>query len=178
MSVDRSEQAELVARARAGDGTAFAALVEPAKSRVWSVCLRITGQAPDAEDAMQDALTSAWQNLDKFREDAQFSTWLYRIASNAALSLIRKRRDQPTDLQENAWISPDPTDAIDTTDRVQRALAAIPENFRAILVLREYGELSYNEIADSLGVNVQTVKSRLNRARAAVAAQLMDDSPV
>lgn len=175
--MDRTEQAELVARARDGDGAAFAALVEPAKSRAWSVCLRITGQPSDAEDALQDALTSAWQNLDKFREDAQFSTWLYRIASNAALSLVRKRRDQPTELEDNAWISPDPTTAVDTTDRVQRALAAIPENARAILVLREYGDLSYNEIADTLGVSVQTVKSRLNRARAAVAERLqLDDS--
>lgn len=176
--MDRSEQAALVERARAGDGAAFAALVEPARARAWSVCLRITGQPSDAEDALQDALTSAWQNLGKFREDAAFSTWLYRIASNASLSLVRKRRDQPTDFEDNAWVSADPTTAVDNVDRVQRALADIPHSFRAVLVLREYGDLSYNEIAETLGISIQTVKSRLNRARAAVADRLRQDESV
>ena len=176
--MDRNEQAELVARARAGDGAAFGALVEPARSRAWSVCLRITGQQSDAEDALQDALTSAWQNLDKFREDAAFSTWLYRIASNASLSLVRKRRDTPTDFEDRDWVSSDPTTAVDNIDRVQRALADIPHSFRAVLVLREYGDLSYQEIADTLGISIQTVKSRLNRARNAVAERLREDESV
>lgn len=176
--MDRIEQAELVAQARSGDGAAFAALVEPARARAWSVCLRITGQPSDAEDALQDALTSAWQNLDRFREDAAFSTWLYRIASNASLSLVRRRRDAPTDFEDRDWVSPDPTGTVDDIDRVQRALAEIPHNFRAVLVLREYGELSYQEIADTLGISIQTVKSRIHRARTAVADRLREDENV
>ncbi len=172
---DREQQAALVARAREGDGHAFAQLVEPAKSRAWSVCLRITGQRSDAEDALQDALTAAWQNLDKFRSDAAFSTWLYRIAANAALAVVRKRRDQPTEFAELAWVTPDGTDAIDNADRIQRALADIPADFRAALVLREYGDMSYAEIAEAQGIGIQTVKSRLNRARAAVAERLIAD---
>lgn len=172
--MDRGEQAVLLERARAGDGAAFAALVEPARSRAWSVCLRITGQTSDAEDALQDALTSAWQNLDKFRADSAFSTWLYRIASNASLSLVRRRREQPTAFEDTFWVGADPTTAVDNVDRVQRALSQIPHTFRAVLVLREYGDLSYNEIADTLGISVQTVKSRLNRARGAVADRLRE----
>lgn len=176
--MERVEQAELVAAARSGDGAAFAALVEPARARAWSVCLRITGQPSDAEDALQDALTSAWQNLDRFRQDAAFSTWLYRIASNASLSLVRKRRDTPTDFEDRDWVSEDPTHTVDTVDRVQRALAEIPHSFRAVLVLREYGDLSYQEIADTLGISIQTVKSRLHRARTAVADRLREDESV
>lgn len=169
------DERALVTRARAGDDAAFAALVESSKARVWSICLRITGNHSDAEDALQDALSAAWQHLARFRDDARFSTWLYRIASNASLAVVRRRRDTPSEVDPGWLVMDDPTSGYDDIDRVQRALATVPETFRAALVLREYGALTYEEIAAATGVGVQTVKSRLNRARAAVSAALAGD---
>lgn len=168
------EERDLVSRARRGSDDAFAALVGEYRARTWSICLRLTGNHADAEDALQDALTAAWQHLDKFRSDARFGTWLHRIAANASLAVLRRRRDVPVDpqAQDHPHATYDPYDTVDDTDRIQRALAVIPEAFRVALVLREYGDMTYDEIAAHQGIGVQTVKSRLNRARSAVSAAL------
>lgn len=142
---------ELVACARMGDDAAFVALVNGSRARVWSICLRITGDHSDAEDALQDALTAAWQHLGRFRNDARFSTWLYRIAANAALAIVRRCREAPTGADSGWVVVDDPTAGYDNFDRVQRALASVPEVFRVALVLREYGDLTYEEIAASTG---------------------------
>ncbi|MEV4642024.1 sigma-70 family RNA polymerase sigma factor [Actinoplanes sp. NPDC049548] len=165
-----AEDAALVARARAGDSVAFAALAGECRTRVWAICLRLTGNHADAEDALQDALMAAWQHIGSFREEARFSTWLYRIAANAALGIVRRRRDTPwnPDAHDYLVVVDDHADGHAERDRVQSALAQVPEPFRTALVLREYGDLSYEEIAAHQGVGVQTVKSRLYRARAAM----------
>ena len=169
MSTDPAER-ELVARAAVGDDLAFEELVGQHRRRLWSVCLRLTGNAQDAEDALQDCLVAAWQHLETFRQESRFGTWLYRIAANAALAVVRRRRDtpyDPVDLPEGDG----PRDpGVQVTDRelVRGAIAALPEPFRVALVLREIGDLSYEEIAVHQGIPVQTVKSRLNRARSAV----------
>lgn len=167
-------EAELVDRARSGDEHAFAELATQHRARLWSICLRTTGNEHDAEDALQEALTAAWLNLTRFRNDARFGTWAYRIASNAAIAVLRRRRDTPTDLAERLDhpVARDFTDQLVDRDRVTTALAGLGEQFREAIVLREYGDLSYEEIAAHQGVPVQTVKSRLNRARAAVLAEL------
>jgi RNA polymerase sigma-70 factor (ECF subfamily) len=139
--------------------------------------LRVTGNEYDAEDALQEALTAAWLNLAGFRSDARFGTWAYRIASNAAIAVVRRRRDTPTDLADLADqfdqpVAHDFADQLADRDRVTAALAGLGEQFREAIVLREYADLSYEEIAAHQGVPVQTVKSRLNRARAAVLAEL------
>jgi RNA polymerase sigma factor (sigma-70 family) len=169
------EERALVARARAGHEDAFTDLVGEYRARTWSICLRLTGNHADAEDALQDALTAAWLNLHKFRSDARFGTWLHRIAANASLAVLRRRRDVPIDPHEHdqAHATYDPFVTVDDADRIQRALVGIPEVFRAALVLREYGDMSYDEIAAFQGVGVQTVKSRINRARRAVSAALV-----
>lgn len=164
------EEPFLVERAQAGDERAFAELVEGCRPQVWSICWRITGRHADAEDALQDALTAAWQNLDRFRADSRFGSWLYRIASRASLAVVRRRREESTE-PEDVWaVQRDVTADVDTRDLVQRALAQVPEVFRVALVLREYGDLSYEEIAVAQGVGVQTVKSRIHRARSALLA--------
>jgi len=100
------DEAELIERCRAGDRAAFAELVAPSRERVWAVCVRITGNRYDAEDALQDALIVAWQNLDKLRGTAAFGTWLYRIASNAALAVVRTRRGEVLDERvEDEYVS-------------------------------------------------------------------------
>jgi RNA polymerase sigma factor (sigma-70 family) len=166
----------LVKRAQGGDGQAFAELVTRHKKHIWAVCLRITNNGADAEDALQEALTAAWQHLDKFRGDAKFSTWMHRVAANAALAVVRRRRDVLVeDFEYGDTGIADDRDAyreFDDTDRVQAALRSIPPDFRAALVLREYGGLTYEEIASHQGIPVATVKSRLNRAKKALADAL------
>ncbi|GAB1692148.1 RNA polymerase sigma factor [Krasilnikovia sp. M28-CT-15] len=169
-----ADDAILVARARAGDSVAFAALAEGCRTRVWAICLRLTGNHADAEDALQDALMAAWQHIGGFRQQARFSTWLYRIAANAALAVVRRRRETPVAPEDQDFliVVEDHADQFAERDRVQAALAQVPEPFRTALVLREYGDLSYQEIAAHQGIGVQTVKTRLYRARAAVAEHL------
>ncbi|QGU01400.1 ECF RNA polymerase sigma factor SigW [Corynebacterium kalinowskii] len=163
-----NNEAETLARAKAGDERAFAALVKEASGRMWSVCLSITGNKHDAEDAMQNALTAAWQNLHRFDGKARFSTWAYRIASNAALQIVRKRRELPDDEAGMDEVAPGSSvdEQVTASIVVREALSQLPDEFREALVLREYGGLSYQDIADQQGIPIQTVKSRINRARA------------
>lgn len=166
---------ELLAACREGDGTAFAELVGRYRHRLWSICFRVTGNREDAEEAVQDALTSAWQNLHKFRGEAKVSTWLYRIAANAALAVVRKRKDAlaaDPDMIELEDPAPLTADRIADVDAVRRALAELPEDFRVAIVLREFAELPYADIAEHQGVPVATVKTRINRARKQLIAHL------
>lgn len=161
------DQSELLARAQAGDERAFAALAKEASGRMWAVCLSITGNRHDAEDALQNALTAAWQNLHRFDGKAKFSTWAYRIASNAALQLVRKRRELPDEDAGIEEVAPGShiDEQVTAGIVVRQALETLADEFREALVLREYGGLSYQEIADQQGIPIQTVKSRINRAR-------------
>lgn len=163
----------LVTRVRQGDQQAFAELADLSRGPVWAVCLRLTGNVHDAEDALQDALTAAWQNIGHFRGDARFSTWLYRIAANAALAVVRRRTDiADDDIDESAATHRDIADRVADADRVQDALMQLPEAFRVALVLRVYGDLTYDDIARHQGIPLQTVKSRISRARAMMEALL------
>lgn len=162
-----NDDGDLIERARAGDTAAFGALVGKYRTRTWAVCVQIAGNSHDAEDALQDALTAAWQNLDKFRGTAKFSTWLHRIAANAALAVVRRRREEVVDeIDLGSDTDPSIADRVVDVDAVRRALSDLPEDFRAAVVLREYAQMSYAEIAEHQGIPVQTVKSRINRGRA------------
>lgn len=158
---------DLIRRAQGGDQKAFAELASGARSRMWAVCLSITGNRHDAEDAMQNALTALWKNLPRFVPKARFSTWAYRVASNAALQIVRARRDTPD--AEAGFDEPSTDSPVDSqvTSAVvmRRALDELPPESREVIVLREYAGLSYQEIADHQKVGVQTVKSRINRGR-------------
>ena len=176
-SHDHATERSLVSRARDGDQAAFADLASLHRAKLWSICLRTTGNEYDAEDALQDALTAAWLNLGRFRGEASFGTWAYRIAANAALAVVRRRRDQPMDPMDqldavDRGDGHDFTVSVAVQDQVSAALATLPETFREALVLREYGDLTYEQISAHQAVPVQTVKSRLNRARRALAEQL------
>jgi RNA polymerase sigma factor (sigma-70 family) len=166
---------ELLALCRQGDHAAFAQLVGQYRGIVWSVCLRVTGNRQDAEDALQNALTAAWQHLHKFRGDGDFKAWLYRIASNAAKTVASRDRDILTDNDDFIELvdnRPMTADRVADVDAVRRAIADLPEDFREAIVLREFAGLTYQEIADQQGISVQTVKSRINRARTRLVADL------
>jgi RNA polymerase sigma-70 factor (ECF subfamily) len=173
-SYDRADELDLVAWAQAGDERAFAALVSSYRVMLYTVCYRIAGSRHDAEDAVQTALLAAWRHLDRFQGRSSFSTWLYRVGANAALGLARKRVPEPVAEQDASVVAPGSRldDAVADTDSVRRALERIPPDFRTALVLREFAGLSYQEIAVAMEIKVETVKTRISRARQALARLL------
>lgn len=165
---------DLVAWAQGGDERAFAVLVERSRRRLFSVCVRITGDEHSAHDATQNALLDAWRALPRFEGRASFSTWLCQIGSRASLAVVAKRRADPmADVPEpDGPFRSDLEDTVSAVSSVRWALAKLPPDFRTALVLREYADMSYQEIADSEGIRVETVKTRISRARRAVAELL------
>ncbi len=167
----------LIRRAQQGSPEAFDALMGDLESLVWRVCWHVTGNREDAADCGQEAMLKIWRNLPSFRFDCAFESWVYRIASNCALDLLRKRkRENLTSLEpmrDQGFDPPDPTPG--TEERVLReeekreireAIAALPEEQRDALILTQLEKKSYAEAASLLGTTEGTVKSRVNRARA------------
>jgi RNA polymerase sigma-70 factor, ECF subfamily len=173
---DCSDQ-ELVARARdGGELAAFEELVRRHRDTAYRVALRVCLNPADAEDIAQEALVRAWRSLGRFRADAAFSTWLYRIVTNVALSTVTRRREHATgDPLEPVGPDLDPAGTVQTRERLGAVLAALREltpEQRACYVLREVEGLTYDELAEVLGTSVQAVKSRLFRARTELARAL------
>ena len=170
----RADEAD-VARARAGDTAAFAALVRRHQDRVFGFILRMLDARDEAMELTQDVFVKAWQALPGWRPEARFSTWLLQIARNAALDQLRRRRvvqfaplDDGMDVADTA---PGPEARYASRQRqalLENALQQIAAEHREILLLREVEDLSYGELAAVLGIAEGTVKSRLARARAAL----------
>ena len=162
----------LLGAARAGDEEAFSELVRRHQARVYRVALRMLGSDADAQDASQDTFVSAWRALPRFRGDSSVSTWLYRIATNRCLNRLASRRpDAPVDAGELWFDGHDPAVVVERRarlDAISLAVARLPDDRRAALVLRDYEGLSYDEIADVLRIGVGAVKSRIHRGRADV----------
>ncbi|ADP83713.1 RNA polymerase, sigma-24 subunit, ECF subfamily [Pseudofrankia inefficax] len=167
----------LVARAAAGDRSAFDRLVGPYQRQLWAVCRRITGDDQDADDALQNALVAAWTSLPGFEGRSRLSTWLHRVATNAALDEVRRRSRRPAPVAELPVeaVAAEPALADRVADRLafDAAVATLAAPFRATLLLRDVCGLSYLEIARERGIPVDTVKSQLHRGRQAVAARLV-----
>lgn len=176
---------ELVRRAIGGDSSAFAELMERHERRVYNLCLRMTGNPDDAADATQDAFLTTYRKLSSFRGQAKFTTWLHRVAVNACYDLLRKRSrapqlagsEQQAAVAERTDSTPDHADEVAGTLDVARALATVPEEFRAALVLHDVQDVPVQEVAEILGVAVGTVKSRLHRGRVALARGLRAEEP-
>jgi RNA polymerase sigma-70 factor, ECF subfamily len=162
---------DLVVLAQQGDRNAFGELARRHYQGVVRVVYRMCGDTALAEDATQEAFIRAWVNLPSFQPSAPLRSWLYRIAINAALDVLRRKPEES--LEENqVTMIPDQTAGPETAliekERValvQQAMKNLPEAARSVLVLREYGDLSYQEIAKVLDIPVGTVMSRLNYAR-------------
>jgi RNA polymerase sigma-70 factor (ECF subfamily) len=174
---DPSDEALLAAHLR-GDPAAFGQLVTRHERRIYGLCLRILGNREDAEDATQEAFVAALRKASSFRRAAAFSTWLYRIAVNAATDQARRRgRARLAALDpEDAGLAVDPGgelgEVVAAAVTVQTALAQVPEEFRVAVVLCDLYRLPYADAAQILEVPVGTVKSRVFRGRAALAERL------
>ena len=170
-TVTVTNEADLVAQAQSGDRNAFNELVHMHARGVFNVVYHMSGDALVAEDAAQETFIRAWQNLRSYRPQTSLRNWLYRIAFNAGTDMLRKeKRILPNDIEDLNLRDerPDPEALASQKERtavVQRAVMSLPDASRAVLVLREYEEMSYHEIADALDIPVGTVMSRLNYAR-------------
>lgn len=173
----------LVAAAQGGDRDALDTLLRRHHDRLHALCRRLTGHDADALDATQEALIAIVRGLPRFDGRAAFSTWAYRIATNACLDELRRRRRRPEPgLPE--FERPNPRSSAPSAETrvaermvIDAALAELPPEFRAPVVLRDLCQLDYAEIAEVLGIPPGTVRSRIARARAALARHLGEPVP-
>lgn len=167
-----TEQQWVIA-ARRGNQEAFACLVRAYEKRVFALANRMCGNPEDAAEAAQEAFLAAWRGLPAFRGEAEFSTWLYRLTSNACVDLLRREgRHRAASLDDGAMDLPDggpsPQEAAEQRElrrQIEAGLAALPIEYRQVLILREIHQLRYEEIASVLKLDPGTVKSRISRGR-------------
>lgn len=167
MSDDEDDLAS-IARCLRGDPSAFEPLVARYERVVFAIALRLLGDYEDARDATQDAFVRAYEKLHAFDPTRRFFSWLYRIAVNECLNVRRARRPREP-LVDTIGIASGAFDAVaagELHDRVQAALQGLSREYREVIVLRHFAELSYQEISEVSGVAEKTVKSRLFSARA------------
>jgi RNA polymerase sigma-70 factor, ECF subfamily len=159
--------AEWVAQCLGGDTSAFELLVAKHHKVVFNVALRLVGDYEEARDVTQATFVKAWEKLASFDASHRFFSWLYRIMINQSLDLIERRRRQvPLDRELPSPARPDRDfEASERAEWVQKAIARLPIDSREVLILRHFAELSYQEMAEALGVPEKTVKSRLFEAR-------------
>jgi len=167
--------------ARRGDRDAFNELVRSTYRDIYSLAYRLTGNRDDAGDVVQDAYVRAYRAIRRFRGDSSFSTWMYRITSNCASThLSRRTRQRTEELSSDAPIvdlrpEQDPSlraEAAVLRHHIDRAIRALPERLRQVVVLRDLHDLSHSEIAAELGITTSAAKVRLHRARQRLKAVL------
>lgn len=165
------DETQLIMQAQNGDRNAFSELVRIHAQGVLNVVYRMCGDMLIAEDAAQETFIRAWQNLSSYRPQTPLRNWLYRIAFNAGMDMLRKnKRILPDDIEDLNLTDGGPgleslVSQHERTRLVQKAILSLPDASRAVLVLREYEGLSYQEISSTLDIPVGTVMSRLNYAR-------------
>ena len=183
----------IVRKVLAGDVNAFEQLVIENQKSVYNLALKIMKNESDALDLSQDVFLKAYTNLENFRGDSRFSVWLYRLAYNACIDASRKSKagmnvsltvqDEDSesaelDLADNKPLPEEETERRETQREVQAAIQELPEEQRRIIVMREFSDMAYEDIAASLGISVGTVKSRLSRARKNLAKILIQNGTI
>jgi len=188
--VTREEERDVIGRVLLGETECFEALVRANQRRVYSLCLRMAGNAEDAEDLAQESFIRAYQNLESFKGESGFGPWLYRLASNICIDHLRreKRRDkssltyldesgtaQEMELPDERFTPEVLFERRQAGEQVRRGLDTLTPEHRNILILRELNGLCYDEISSTLGLSVGTVKSRISRARLALSKILLQE---
>jgi len=179
-----NDESQLIDESLRGDSSAFGQLVRIHQDRLYNAVANFIGDRTEAEDVVQEAFVQAYLKLASFKRNAAFYTWLYRIAFNTAVSRKRRKRVETSVDRTREQTGSEPVDDGDTPgDRMMRdeqasqvhaALDLLSDEHRAILVLREMDELDYDTIAQILGINIGTVRSRLHRARAQMREKLVE----
>ena len=177
MSTDTvADEALWIRRAQRSDSKAFESLYRLHVDKVYGLCLRMTGNVSEAEDCTQEAFIQAWKQLDKFRGDARFSTWLHRVAVNTVLGRIRKsKREQDrieavSDTSVATFVADDSGELRDLSDAVNR----LPSGARHVFVLHAVYGYSHDETGNMLGIAAGTSKAQLHRARRLLSQQLQE----
>jgi RNA polymerase sigma-70 factor (ECF subfamily) len=191
MSTHSAEDVVLVERARKGDRSAFDDLIFRHQKRAYQFAFRLTSNADEAADVVADSFVRVYAALGNFKQQSTFTTWLYRILTNCFLDLRKKDKSRQTVSLEAVLTTPEgdlerqvvdpgrsPVDESERSERertMQRAVSALPEYQRAMIVMYHAEMLSYEEIAEALDLPIGTVKSRLNRARLSLREILVTD---
>jgi RNA polymerase sigma-70 factor (ECF subfamily) len=176
----KREDAELIRKCLRGDEKSFEKLLEKYRAPVYSICLRMVRNRDDAQDLAQDVFVKIFNKLDRYNPSFPFSSWLYRITSNLCIDFLRKNKrtvfslDRPISGDDGEMPRQFPTGDIGP-DRelelkeemliLEDAIAGLPEHYRMIVLLRHQEHLSYDEISETLGIPLGTVKARIHRAR-------------
>ena len=169
---------DLVLKAQGGDQVAFSTLCRKHYNMVYAVAYGVLSRREEAQDVTQDVLIKIQRDLHKFKGDSKFKTWLYRVTVNASIDSVRRRKKtEPIEnfgesLSTNSISPRRAASQVELKERMQQALQKLSEDHRAVLVLREWEELSYEEIAETLQLEQGTVMSRLFYARKALAKEL------
>lgn len=174
------DDAELIVAAQSGDRAAADTLLRRHYDRIWALCRRLAGNHADAQDATQEALIAIARGLHSFDGRAAFTTWSYRVATNACLDELRRRSRRPTPGVPDGTPLVDPAPLPDhVTNRldIDAGLAQLPEEFRIAVVLRDLCDLEYADIAAVLNLPPGTVRSRIARGRAQLARHLGNPQP-
>jgi RNA polymerase sigma-70 factor (ECF subfamily) len=178
---ERATVDQLVDAAKQGDSASFEELVKRTSAETFTLARRLVSDDEDARDVVQEAYLRAYRSIGKFRGDAQFSTWLYRITANCASThLGRRRRHRHDELDEEVDVPDtkpehDPAIAADASllrRQLEAAIAELPPRLRAVVVLRDIYDLNHAEIADELGISESAAKVRLHRARKRLRTQV------
>jgi RNA polymerase sigma-70 factor (ECF subfamily) len=174
--MERAKESQLIVRSRSGDSTAFGQLIDRHKRHVLRVCVRLLGNLEDAKDVAQETFLQAFLGLERFREESRFSTWLYRIAVNLCQNVLRRQSPSVEPLAAS-FRDPGLTPEASLLRRergwrLDQALQRLSPELRVAVVLRDVLGFSYAEIAESLGIPLGTVKSRISAARWALRRDL------
>lgn len=186
-----SEENRLIERIRKGDAAAFEELVSVHQKQIFSLAYRMCGNQEDAADMAQEALIKVYRNIDKFKGNAKFSTWLYRVVTNTCLDEMKKTKRRQVyslddevetndgslkrEIEDNAPTPEEKAEQAERKEAIQEALMRVSDTHRKVLVLRDIQGFSYEEIAQMLECSEGTVKSRLSRAREALRKVLKEN---
>ena len=184
----RALDTKLVQDTLSGDQAAFQQLVERYQGRLFALTRHYTRKTVEIEDIVQDTFLKAYRRLDTFDHRSSFYTWIYRIATNTILDVLKRRGRSPVQAVEDPELlaeasvgsCPAPSAQLEEkeiAEITQEVLGHLPDIFRCVLVMREFQGLAYQEIADTLGISIGTVESRLFRARARFKDKLLSLYP-
>lgn len=178
------EEAQLIEKAKRGDIPAFEELISTHQNMIYNYCYRMSGNLHDAEDLTQEVFIKVYKSLETFKGKSKFSTWIYRIAYNTCIDRHRKNKpiddnmvfldseDEYINLKSKSDIPEDELLTKESQDRIQRCINSLRPEYRSVIILRDIQNYTYVEIAEMLDIPLGTVKSHINRGRAALRKSL------